>query len=326
VRTEGGSSKPSCPICNSYDLNYDGDYRSIHAVFNGIKRVECSSCSLVYAVPMPSKESVALYNAKYFDEAHGGRNHNRSSLSFFSGIAKIRLNHVINYLQKIGLTVFSILEFGPGLGYFARAWLRNFTQSQYFSVETDLECRRELKKIGIRDLSDEVDNESRLESFDLLIMSHVLEHVTEPVDFILTASSYLRPGGALFVEVPFRDYHYKSIDEPHLLFFNKISLEFLLDKTGYENIEISYFGPPVNEGIIQRFFRKFILNINYFLVNKDIYIPLLGLGNPKDCLMPMERMILFPYKVNKESKLPSWWIRAVATKKLVKKDYCSNKN
>lgn len=317
---------PSCPICNNYDSNYEGDYRGIHALFNSIKRVECSSCSLIYAAPMPDKDEVALYNAKYFDEAHGGTKYDNSSLFFFSGIAKIRLNHVLNYLQERSISVFSVLEFGPGLGYFARSWLKKFTQSQYFSVETDLECRRELRKIGIRDLTDGVDSESRLESVDLLIMSHVLEHVIDPVNFILSASSNLRPGGALFIEIPFRDYLYKSIDEPHLLFFNKISLEFLLNKVGYENIEISYCGPPVNESTCQRFFRNFILNINYFFVNKDIYIPLLALSNLKDYLIPMERMILFPYKVNVESKVPSWWMRAVATKKLVKKDYCADKN
>ena len=100
----------------------------------------------------------------------------------------------------------------------------------------------------------------------------------------------------------------------------------MLNKVGYENIEISYCGPPVDENAFQRFFRKFILNLNYFFVNKDIYIPLLALGNPKDYLIPMERMILFPYKVNVKSKVPSWWMRAVATKRLVKKDYCPEKN
>ncbi|MBN8497087.1 MAG: class I SAM-dependent methyltransferase [Candidatus Accumulibacter sp.] len=40
------------------------------------------------------------------------------------------------------------------------------------------------------------------EQFDTIIMGHVLEHVQEPVDILLRARGWLKPGGLIFAAVP----------------------------------------------------------------------------------------------------------------------------
>jgi SAM-dependent methyltransferase len=40
------------------------------------------------------------------------------------------------------------------------------------------------------------------EQFDLIIMSHVLEHVTEPSVFLKSAAELLKPGGHIYIELP----------------------------------------------------------------------------------------------------------------------------
>ena len=40
------------------------------------------------------------------------------------------------------------------------------------------------------------------EQFDTIIMGHVLEHVQDPVDILLRARGWLKPGGLIFAAVP----------------------------------------------------------------------------------------------------------------------------
>ena len=61
---------------------------------------------------------------------------------------------------------------------------------------------------------------------DVIIISHVLEHVSDPKGFLSFANSFLKKGGALFVEIPCNDFQHKTIMEPHLLFFDKKPLKF----------------------------------------------------------------------------------------------------
>ena len=76
---------------------------------------------------------------------------------------------------------------------------------------------------------------------DLITMSHVLEHIPEPLDFlsILRANS-LSSGGILFLEVPNEpsqwvksqiDWQRKGLG--HVNYFTRQSLEFLLERAGF---------------------------------------------------------------------------------------------
>jgi len=41
-----------------------------------------------------------------------------------------------------------------------------------------------------------------LNNFDLIILNHILEHVENPLEFLVLCKDYLREGGAIYVEVP----------------------------------------------------------------------------------------------------------------------------
>jgi hypothetical protein len=77
---------------------------------------------------------------------------------------------------------------------------------------------------------------------DLFVLSHVLEHTRDPAGFLGACLSQLIPGAHVFIDVPCRDYLYKSGDEPHLLFFDKPDMGYLVLKVGPREVEIGYFG------------------------------------------------------------------------------------
>ena len=89
--------------------------------------------------------------------------------------------------------------------------------------------------------------EFQKESFDVIIMSMVLEHLGNPAAAILRASLWLRPGGTLLMSVPnfrgfeariFGQYAYTLQVPTHLTHFDKCSLKKMLLRFEFGNIKI----------------------------------------------------------------------------------------
>ncbi|TAL66345.1 MAG: class I SAM-dependent methyltransferase, partial [Legionella sp.] len=229
-----------CPVCRSKDAQVRAAYRGSHPIFLGLERTHCSSCEMVFVSPMPTETALSEYNASYFSTAHGGTPSNKVTRAFFSGIARLRMTHIERYIQTQRIQVAKLLELGPGPGVFAKNWLEKYPTTSYMAYETDISCHPSLQKVGVTLL----DSASRVgnSDVDLIVMSHVLEHVTDPIQFLTTSTQNLRKGGAIFIEVPCRDYEHKPLDEPHLLFFDKEPMRLLLQQLGFNNIQISYHG------------------------------------------------------------------------------------
>jgi hypothetical protein len=176
-----------CPVCGSGNSRKLGAFRHEHPIFTGCFRVICGDCEMVFAAPMPSATDLSNYNASYFATAHGGQPSSPMAQAFFAGIARLRLAFLRCYLDKYRIDVQRVLELGPGPGFFARSWLEQAPESIYSALETDRYSHESLLKLGVK-LVDEAD----VVSADLVVMSHVLEHVTDPIGFVRAATHGLR--------------------------------------------------------------------------------------------------------------------------------------
>lgn len=88
---------------------------------------------------------------------------------------------------------------------------------------------------GVTRLGDTLADLGPNERFDVIVCSHVLEHLVEPLETCKALASYLEPGGLLFVEVPLEILgSFPRQGEPvtHLNFFARESLEVLLELAG----------------------------------------------------------------------------------------------
>ncbi len=95
------------------------------------------------------------------------------------------------------------------------------------------------------------------ELFDVIWMSHVLEHILQPDDFFRKIKNMLKKDGILFIEVPnceFKPTLKSSIEKsPHLFHFTKKSLSILASNTEYKILSCDIFRPAKKtEGIKQK--------------------------------------------------------------------------
>ena len=300
----------ACPVCASNSTSTVAPFRYQNPVFAECARAVCANCGMMFASPMPTTAALAAYNASYFSTAHGGQATSRLVLAFSSGIARLRLAFVKSFLDRHQIAVDRVLELGPGPGFFARGWLEQSPRSIYSVVETDSSCHGSLQALGAR-----LVGASDVVPADLVVMSHVLEHVSDPVAFVRAATRGLRQGGALFIEVPCRDWEHKALDEPHVLFFDKKPMQQLLTELGFGNIELSYYGRAVSELRSQSWLHAKLMAIRGTLISWGVVAPFSRSAAGLESLnSPLERAMVAPFCAHRESAEPAWWLRAVARK------------
>lgn len=152
----------------------------------------------------------------------------------------------------------SVLEMGPATGIMTKL-LRNLKESDIVCVEIDPKAAKDAeqycRKMIVADLSSR-DWESKIgdESFDYITFADVLEHLADPFTVLQRALRFLKPDGEVLISVPNIGYvgviaellqgrfDYRRdglLDETHLHFFTRKSLNDLLSRVGLAGLEWS---------------------------------------------------------------------------------------
>jgi len=144
--------------------------------------------------------------------------------------AKVMLLRRLLAAEGIDLAHRRVLDYGFGAG----AFLQDCpTSGSLFGVEMDPEAVAELgaflrargfAQVDLRPLDVERWRENALLAlrYDVIVCSHVLEHLPDPVDLLAALRQCLAPGGALLVLLPIherrRDSHHAHAVTPALAF------------------------------------------------------------------------------------------------------------
>ena len=306
-------NKVSCPLCASQKTEFQDLYTYNSEAFEGMTRQKCISCDLHFAHPMPSDSILNEYNDSYHESAHGGQERSLKLQGFFSGISRTRIKLINKHISLDPRKKHKLLEIGPGPGAFASIWFEQFPKTEYFALETDTSCHEVLQEMNIT-LLEEKEMIDYMASFDIIIISHVLEHVINPVKFLESIITYLKKGGFMYIEVPCNDWKHKKIWEPHLLFFDKKPMKKLLNKLNVSLLKIGYFGTTIRDSksVFQNFLKRtraFVyhkLNFRYYhLQRKEL---------KKFLKTPYEIEALLPFDSHIEKKNESLWLRVIFKK------------
>ena len=156
------------------------------------------------------------------------------------GTSRQRLDGQIAFFRPFVKTGARILEIGCATGELARATRSALDPGSYEAIElspTGDRARVHVDRLHRRPLPSLLDGGDIDGDFDIVLMSHVLEHVSDPVGELGAIKSVLAPNGAIFLEVPNRSGNRKlpfDDNRSHLHFFSATSLAAMLARCGLE--------------------------------------------------------------------------------------------
>jgi 2-polyprenyl-3-methyl-5-hydroxy-6-metoxy-1,4-benzoquinol methylase len=218
-----------CPICG--ELIQHGQ---VYAQKNGYAYYRCAGCGLIALHPVPDETALrAYYNHDYaVDFKQYAKNIRRGS--------RIALQDMREHCPSRG----SLLEIGCSYGGFlAEARWDGWTVSG-IELSEDAACyAREQYKLTVFP-GDLGSNLSEIgDPYDAVVLFHVIEHVPDPVQFLLDCRKILKPGGLLVLKTPnassliarVSGSYWQWVYPPaHLFLYCPQTLASLLQKTGYK--------------------------------------------------------------------------------------------
>ena len=141
---------------------------------------------------------------------------------------------------------------GAGNTQFGKALLVDNPELKYDAVEPDGEVRKRYGtwvRASFQNL-----NEIGKIKYELIVLNHVLEHSNDPVGFLKKIGTLSKTNGYIYIDVPYHDYIYKPSVEPHLFFWNRISLQIALEQANYEILFCDTAGMTLRKA--HRFYAK----------------------------------------------------------------------
>jgi len=231
---------PTCKICGSKNLTFFADTAS------------CLDCGVLLCYPYPEvreekflekrnklagveREKAQSHSLNWHLNS-GERNHHN-----FTNMALFALNDVDRHKHL------SVLDYGGGGGQFALVLKSLCPKTDVHIVDMDNERLLDefmplSKQIRFEDFNDNA------LKFDVIFMNDVFEHVSDPVDVIMTLRSKLKDGGRIFIDTPCHFWLYPltkafskrihtkllngTVDYDHQQIWSKKSFEVAVKKAG----------------------------------------------------------------------------------------------
>ncbi|MFC1952761.1 class I SAM-dependent methyltransferase [Chloroflexota bacterium] len=216
-------SKKNCPVLNN--VVYGTEKEARNCTVGNVELVLCPVCGFVFNCDF--KEKLISYNEDY----DGVRTYSKTYQSFLGELVGIFSTQVSQKTR--------ILEIGCGKGEFlTRLCLISGAMGFGYDITYQGEANY-LENLSF--FKKNFDPSESKEKYDIVILRHVLEHITNPNDFLkrIYSGKILSPGAKLWIEVPDFKWTMKNgvfydITYEHCNYFTEQSLLYLLSTIGYK--------------------------------------------------------------------------------------------
>ena len=237
---------------------------SVHGklLFGQASICRCQSCGLVQIAPIPAPGDLRNYYAigyresgRYGSEQASASQFPRDNLFYFNRgeSATTLLASFVGPRAREGML--RVLDIGAGFGHTLHSLTRRYPGSESFAVEISEPCVHHLMSLGVTVYTAPAAEviSALKERFDLIILSHVLEHLPDPVGTLAALRRLLLPGGLLYIEVPNippdsltrypKHKWFPRADEPHITFFSRETLRAALKTQQWRILFCETAGP-----------------------------------------------------------------------------------
>ncbi len=266
---DNNREKIDCPACGSigeHSFKKDGfDY------------CLCNKCQTLYVSPRPAEQAFSDYYTNSLSSKFWAKNfYKETENARREKIWKPKAKMILNELNKQGVTDCQIIDIGGGYGVFGEE-MQRICEYPVTIIEPGFHLAKVCEQKGFKVINDFLQNISSeslpigkkcFVSFELFEHLHspriFLKHLNDLMDsndlFMFTTLS----GSGLDIQILWEKS--PSVSPPHHLnFFNPKSVKTLLEKTGYECIQVSTPGKldidilyNNREKIKNRFWKTFI--------------------------------------------------------------------
>ncbi len=231
---------------------------------NGHDLYRCAKCSMFGLHPMPVALERDVYNENYFTNGKHGFgyvDYDRDKEPMRS-VFKKYLTRIEEKMSSKG----TILDIGAATGFFMKiAQDEGWTVS---GIEISPYAAEVARKKGLDiQLGTFGTTEIPQNSFDVITMWDVLEHLADPVSDLERAYGTLKPGGLLLINTPDSSSMYARffgrrwhliVPPEHIHYFNKKSIGSFLERGGFTTVDIVRIGKKFTLGYVVYTLHKWV--------------------------------------------------------------------
>lgn len=167
----------------------------------GFAYAQCRQCGTLYQTPRPPTDAFEAFyrnsaSSRYWAEV------------FFPAVAEARREKIFRprverlrqWCAERGVPVRRLVDVGAGYGIFLDEWRRCESVVETMAVEPSAHLAAECRAKGLQVVEEVAENVTGMDGCaDLVTCFEVLEHVHDPLSFVLSLKRLVRPGGILFV-------------------------------------------------------------------------------------------------------------------------------